>query len=133
MPAAPEPFEARTFKFGCAIVRLYLDISKSSRVPPYLARQILASGTSIGANIEESRACQSRRDTAAKFSIALKEARETLYWLRLLAANDLLAHEQASSLMREANELIAILTVTRRRLAAPLEPGTSRTERPPGG
>jgi four helix bundle protein len=102
-------------------------------VPPYLARQILASGTSIGANIEESRACQSRRDTAAKFSIALKEARETLYWLRLLAANDLLASETASPLMREANELISILTVTRRRLATPLDAGTSRTERPRDG
>lgn len=98
-----------------------------SQVPPYLARQILASGTSIGANVEESRACQSRRDTAAKFSIALKETRETLYWLRLLAANDLLPQDAVSPLVREANELIAILTVTRRRLAAPLESSTKRT------
>jgi four helix bundle protein len=52
---------------------------------PHLARQVLRSGTSIGANLEEARAAQTRRDSAARFSIALKEARETAYWLRLLS------------------------------------------------
>ena len=129
MPTLPEPFETRSFRFACAIVRLYLDISRKPNVPRHLARQVLAAGTSIGANLEEARACQSRRDITAKFSIALKEARETLYWLRLLQATELLPADAVSTLAREANELIAILTVTRRRLAAPQDQGIRSTRR----
>lgn len=127
MPNLPEPFESRAFRFACAIVRLYLDIARRPNIPPYLARQVLAAGTSIGANLEEARGCQSRRDIAAKFSIALKEARETLYWLRLLQATEILPAKAVSALAREANELVAILTVTRRRLADPQGQGMSST------
>jgi four helix bundle protein len=84
-----------------------------------MSRQILAAGTSIGANLEEAKACQSRRDITAKFSIALKEARETAYWLRLLVATDLVDEAMVASLMREAHELVSVLTVARRRLATP--------------
>jgi four helix bundle protein len=122
MPTSPEPFDERAFKFGCTIVRLYLKIYRLPTVPPHLSRQVLASGTSIGANLAEAKACQSRRDTTAKFSIALKEARETVYWLRLLSETGLLDTSTTSPLIREARELVAVLTTARRRLAAP--PGT---------
>jgi four helix bundle protein len=91
---------------------------------------VLASGTSIGANLEEAKASQSRRDAAAKFSIALKEARETAYWLRLLVATDLVDDATVASLLREAEELVSILTVARRRLAVPASGSTdSRSPR----
>jgi four helix bundle protein len=123
MSAALEPFHQRGFRFGCHIVRLYLKLGTLPRLPPYLARQVLQSGTSIGANLEEAKAAQTRRDSAAKFSIALKEARETAYWLRLLVTTGLAPDSLVASALDEADELIAILTVARRKLNAP-GPGT---------
>jgi four helix bundle protein len=66
--------------------------------------------------LEEAHGAQTRRDKANKFSIALKEARETLYWLRLLPATGLVELNLVGPLAGEANELVAILTVTRRKL-----------------
>ena len=79
-------------------------------MPRTLAHQLLRSGTSIGANIEEAQASQSTADFISKYSIACKEARETHYWLRLLAATDILPEHRLSDLLNECNELIAILT-----------------------
>ncbi|MCB0227199.1 MAG: four helix bundle protein [Anaerolineae bacterium] len=75
-----------------------------------LAGQILRSGTSIGANMEEANAGQSKPDFITKCSIALKEARETLYWLRLLVECNLVSSERLTSLISEADEIVAILT-----------------------
>ena len=75
-----------------------------------LANQLLRSGTSIGANVEEGQASQSRADFTAKYAIACKEARETHYWLRLLAATELVPHEKLEGITQEASELVAILT-----------------------
>ena len=116
-----ESFQSRSFRFACAIVRAYMKLAKLPDVPPHLARKVLRGGTSIGANLEEHKAAQSRRDAATKVSIALKEARETSYWLRLLLATDLAPATLVDPLIQEADELIAILTVTRRRLNAPLQ------------
>jgi four helix bundle protein len=85
-----------------------------------LANQLLRSGTSIGANIEEAQAGQSRGDFAAKAYIACKEARETHYWLRLLAAASVVPSDRLSPLTKEANELVAILTsIVKKARAAP--------------
>jgi four helix bundle protein len=116
MPRALEPFHTRGFRFACDIVRLYLKLTRLPDVPSHLARQVLKAGTSIGANLEEARAAQTRRDSAAKFSVALKEAREASYWLRLLSATELASPEVLRPLLSEANELISILTVARRKL-----------------
>ena len=78
--------------------------------------QLLRSATSIGANIEEAQASHSRSDFAAKYSIACKEARETLYWLRLLTAAGLANPNTAQPLIQEANELVAILTTIVRKV-----------------
>ena len=125
MPTPPEPFDERAFRFGCTIVRFYLTICRVPSIPPHLARQVLAAGTSIGANLAEAKAGQTRRDTTAKFSIALKEARETVYWLRLFLETGLLDPPTTAPLIQEANELVSILTVARRRLAANNSPGIS--------
>jgi four helix bundle protein len=71
---------------------------------------LLRSGTSIGANVEEGQASQSRADFVSKYSIACKEAREIHYWLRLLAATDITSKDRRGDLMDEANQLITILT-----------------------
>lgn len=80
-----------------------------------LATQLLRSGTSIGANVEESQAAQSRADFLSKLSIACKEARETHYWLRLLASSDIVAENRLTELIDEANQLVAILTTITKR------------------
>lgn len=74
-----------------------------------ISNQILRSGTSIGANIEEALAGQSKRDFTAKMSISSKEARETKYWLRLLNESEL-TKLNVNSLILDIDELIRILT-----------------------
>ena len=100
----------RTFVFAKRIVILCRTLDEQRGVAQTLSRQLIRSGTSIGANVEEGQASQSRRDFALKYNIACKEARETHYWLRLLADCDVVASERLQSLMNECNELIAILT-----------------------
>ena len=75
-----------------------------------MANQLLRSGTSVGANVEEGQAAQSEADFVSKYSIARKEARETHYWLRLLAESRIVPSNKLADLMAESNELIAILT-----------------------
>jgi four helix bundle protein len=112
----PEPLRARTFRFACRIVWLYTKLAKDQAVPRHLAYQVLKAGTSIGANLEEGAGSPTRRDYRSKVSIALKEARETEFWLRLLLATALGPATDMRPIHQEAGELIAILTVTRRNL-----------------
>jgi len=75
----------KTYKFGLRIVKLYIYLRKN-KIERELIVQLLRCGTSIGANVEEAIAAQSKRDFISKMSIASKEARETRYWLELLHA-----------------------------------------------
>lgn len=100
----------RTFAFAERIVRLCIHLEQNGRVSTTLATQLLRSGTSVGANVEEAGSAESRKDFVHKYSIACKEARESHYWLRLLAASEVLTKERLDPLIGEANELIAILT-----------------------
>ncbi len=77
-----------SFKFSLKIIDLYKFLKNKNEY--VLSKQILRSGTSIGANVEESQAAQSKRDFISKLSIANKEARETLYWLKLLEVNSII-------------------------------------------
>ena len=85
-------------------------------VPYSIARQVLKSGTSIGANLEEAKPAESRKDLISKFSIALKEARETQYWLRLIIAAGLADSSVVAAALQEATEFVAILTASVRTL-----------------
>ena len=105
-----ESIQQRTFRFSVAIVRFYVETLQSHDASRTLGRQLLRCGTSIGANLEEAQAGQSRADFISKCSIALKEAREAHYWLRLLVAGGLVPENQALPLINEANELVSILT-----------------------
>jgi four helix bundle protein len=100
----------RTFEFAKQIVRLCRQLDKTAGAPRTLANQLLKSGTSIGANVEEGQASQSEADFVSKYSIACKEARETHYWLRLISAAELLDATRIKPRIDECNELVAILT-----------------------
>jgi four helix bundle protein len=92
------------------VVVLCAPLERRPGVNRTLARQLLRSGTSIGANVEEGQGSHSRADFVAKYSIACKEARETHYWLRLLAATDVVPTSTVKELTDEASQLVAILT-----------------------
>ncbi len=74
-----------------------------------LSKQLLRTGTSIGANIKEGLYAQSRADFLAKFSIAKKEAAESEYWLELLEASEIITSKEASSMLNDCRELIKLL------------------------
>ena len=103
--------EEKSFQFAIKIVELnrYLVGEKKEYV---LSKQVLRSGTSIGANVSEAQFGQSRADFLSKMSIALKEAHETRYWLRLLEASSVIDLSYSSPLLNECNELINILVAT---------------------
>jgi len=100
----------RTFGFAVRVVKLCQHLDEHPGVNRTIARQLLRSGTSIGANVEEGKGSQSRADFVAKYYIAVKEARETNYWLRLLKACDILSETKLDSLTDESDQLIRILT-----------------------
>ena len=102
------PIEEKSFDFAVRIVKLnkYLNVKKKESV---LSKQILRSGTSIGANIAEAQQAQSDADFISKMSIAVKEAAETKYWLRLLNATDYLSETETQSILSECIELEKIL------------------------
>jgi len=100
----------RTFQFSVRIVKFCRELDKIPGTGRTLGKQLLRSGTSIGANVEEAQGAQSRADFVSKYSIARKEARETHYWLRLLKAAEIQQGEEIEGLLSECNELIAILT-----------------------
>jgi four helix bundle protein len=103
----------RTFEFGRRVVKLCQVLDGTPGVSRTLANQLLRSGTSIGANVEESQAAQSQADFSSKLSIACKEARETHYWLRLLAATDIVSEPRQPELLDEADHLTTITKRTR--------------------
>jgi four helix bundle protein len=100
----------RTFEFARRVVKLCQALDQTPGVSRTLAHQLLRSGTSVGANVEEGQASQSRADFVAKYSIACKEARETHYWLRLLSTSEIVTVRKLGSLIDESNQLVAILT-----------------------
>jgi four helix bundle protein len=99
----------RTFLFALNIVRFCKQFDGRPSITRTLVLQLLRSGTSVGANVEEAQAGQSRTDFISKYSISLKEIRETRYWLRLIAEAQLVNPSAMSPLIQEASELCNIL------------------------
>ena len=99
----------KSYNFALKIIQLNLWIVDTKK-EYVISKQILKSGTSIGANIEEAIGGQSRKDFRAKIFIAYKEARETYYWLRLLKDSNLVPLDLAESLMTDCEELKKILS-----------------------
>ena len=98
----------KTYDFALKIIQLYLKLKSDKEFE--LGKQLLRSGTSIGANSEEGAGAQSKKDFVSKFSIALKEARETKYWLRLIRDSNLYDKPSINQLIDECDEIIRIIT-----------------------
>ncbi len=97
----------KSFQFSLKIIKLYKKLLNEKEY--IISRQLLKSGTSIGANVEEALAGQSKKDFIAKMSISSKEARETKYWLRLLKESELTSIN-VDDILIDIEELIKMLT-----------------------
>jgi len=97
----------RTFDFALKIIELYKLMTEQREY--VLSKQLLRSGTSVGANVEEATAAYSKKDFAAKMSIASKEARETRYWLRLIDKSQI-ANLDVKEYLDEVEHIVNILT-----------------------
>ena len=101
--------DERTFDFALEIVDLYKYLIENKEY--ILSKQVLRSGTSIGANVQESQAAQSKADFISKMSIASKETRETKYWLHLLSKSGYLnGYSRKAEMLAEVNSIINIIT-----------------------
>ena len=106
--AKPNVIAEKSEEFAVRVINLskYLIAEKKEYI---ISKQIFRSGTSIGANVSESRNAQSKEDFISKLNIALKEADETAYWLRILKRTEFISQDQFSSLNEDVQELISIL------------------------
>ncbi len=98
----------KSFAFAIRVVNLYKYLCEEKK-EFVLSKQLLRSGTSVGANVEEAIGGQSDKDFVSKLSIAYKGARETIYWLKLLYASSFLSKEQAESMLNDGEEICKIL------------------------
>lgn len=103
------PIKEKSFQFAIQIINIYkfLTIEKKEYI---MSKQILRSGTSIGANIEEAIGGHTRKDFLSKVTIAYKEARETSYWLQLLKETKYISEHQFNSLFTQLEEILKIIT-----------------------
>jgi len=101
--------QRKSYDFALKIVKLYQYLCKEKK-EYILSKQLLRSGTSIGANIEEAIGGQSRKDFYAKLTISYKEARESHYWIRLLRDSGYIDEAKSTSLLADAEELIKIIS-----------------------
>jgi four helix bundle protein len=101
--------QARTFDFALRIIRLCQHLERAPGTGRRLVSQLLRAGTSVGANVEEAAASESKAEFIYKRSISLRECRETVYWLRLIAAAGLVKPAQVDPLISEAQQIAAIL------------------------
>ena len=108
MDQKPNIIKDKTYQFALEIIFLYKKMRDQNEF--ILSKQVIRSGTSIGANVEEAIAAQSRKDFISKMSISSKEARETNYWLRLLRDSNLCEGIDYTELIKESEEIIKILT-----------------------
>ncbi len=104
----PNVVQEKSYAFAVRIVRMYQHLSAEKR-EFVLSKQVLRSGTSVGANVEEAIGGASKKDFTAKMSIAYKEARETSYWLRLLKDTDYLEEDAFVSIHQDCEELLKLL------------------------
>ena len=100
--------QQKSYAFALRIVKAYKYLADEKK-EFVLSKQLLRCGTSIGANIEEAIGGQTQKDFFAKLNISYKEARETMYWLRLLKDSNILNIEESNSLMADCDELLKII------------------------
>ena len=102
---------SKSMDFAIRCVKFYKYLKEDKNIY-VLSKQLLRSGTSIGANIRESRFAQSPADFESKISIALKEAEETQYWIELLYRSELISEKEYTSIFQDSSEMVALLLST---------------------
>jgi four helix bundle protein len=106
------PVREKSFAFALAIISLCRELQREHEF--VISKQLIRSGTAIGANVEEAVSAESRRDFLHKMNIALKEARESHYWLRLVQGSELRSGRDLTERLAAVDELIRILvSITR--------------------
>lgn len=104
------PIQERSFQFAVRIVKFCIFLDEQKKAAKRIADQLQRSGTSIGANVAESQSAQSDRDFISKLEIALKEAKETQYWLKIILEVNLASKANVDSLLKEIDEIIKVLS-----------------------
>jgi four helix bundle protein len=104
------PVLDKSFEFGERIIKFYLYMGKKNKNVQSLLRQILRSRTSIGANITEAQSAVTKKDFINKLGIALKESKETDYWLKLLKKSEIIGEKEFNSINNDCIEIIRLLT-----------------------
>ena len=115
-----QDLNARAFRLAAQVFKMYPRFAASGSGHAFVAKQLLKAVTSIGANLQEGTAPSSRRDMAAKYSIALRESREGNFWARLGATDSRWTSELAP-IIQETHEFVAMLTVSVTKLRKPPE------------
>jgi len=110
MSEEPQDLKPRTKAFSLRIIRMYSDLPNNDAVAQVLGKQVLRSGTSVGANFREASRGRSKAEFISKIGDCLKEIEETEYWLELLVDSGRVAASKMSGLLDETRQLIAILT-----------------------
>ena len=105
----------RTLQFAVEVVK-FVSVLPRDAAGYALGRQLIRSGTSIGANVEEANGARTKKEFANTINIAKREARETLYWLRVISEAKLVGSEHIREMTIEANELVSILTTIVKRV-----------------
>lgn len=113
MPA--KSFPDRSREFALRIIRLYLSLPKTT-MEQCLGKQLLRSGTSVGAHLSEGKRSRSRAEVISKTEVALQELEESIYWMKLLVDSGAVPASRLDNLMQEASELIAVLVAGINRL-----------------
>jgi four helix bundle protein len=113
-----QDLKARAFQFATAVLQRHKRLSAGGPAHAHMTQQLFEAASSIGAMLEEGEVASSRRDMAAKHTVALREARESNYWLRLLSTDPLLASE-LEWLVDESRQFVAMLTTSVRKLRNP--------------
>ncbi|RRR70366.1 MAG: four helix bundle protein [Candidatus Viridilinea halotolerans] len=111
----PKPLRERTKAYALRIIKLYAALPRTTEAQ-VIGRQLLRSGTSVGANYREGYRARSSAEMAAKFGISIQELDETAYWIELLIEADSVAEPLVAPLLDETNQLIAIFTTSVRKL-----------------
>ena len=107
--------QERSKRFAIRVTKAYAEINKHSHLndaPSVLSKQFLRSGTSIGANCAEAIYAQSNKDYIHKYSIALKEASETKYWINIMLASEIVPAKKFAPMLEEIERIIKILVAT---------------------
>ena len=114
MSASGRDITERSFRFATRVIRLVNSLPRTV-AGNVIARQVMRAGGSVGANVEEAQAASTKKEFTRRMEIAQSDAREALYWLRIIAECQLVPKKRLAELLQEADELVRIITTIAKR------------------